>query len=59
MAGAALVDPDGGVADLDLVTELQRALVDALAVDERAFHAAHVDDRQAAVGGDLDHRVDA
>ena len=46
-------------ADADLVAEGQRALVDALAVDPGALDAAHVDDRQRAVRGDLDDRVDA
>src|SRR5260370_816546 len=49
---------DHRAADLDLVAPGDRALVDALAIDVGAFHAAHVDDRQRALGGDFDHRVD-
>ena len=56
---AGILQADGGATDLDLVTEGQLALVDALAVDVGALDAAHVDDGQAAVGGDLDDGVDA
>src|SRR5262249_38053446 len=58
-SGRAQPDADHRFADFDFISAVDRPLVDPLAVDESAFRAAHVNDRQLAAGGDFDHRVNA